>query len=461
LRWTPDAVTWFDYTTTPPTLHCKRRSELSDVSLDLNAGDVINGLRLNPRYDLRSAYVLIRYERAMTQDGVTWLDVTEDKAPDPLPTDPDSQFNALAFTVDLQGRQSTTARARLVVEALDPSNPNWWLKRHPQFRPQGSAGSMYDPDPNGPIASFELVGGSVQRSVETPGDTDHGYQVELLDGQIADWMNFAAQRVRFDAKVNIVYRNGQIVTGHPVSYSAQSTNATGGSFQSQQTTAYAEPVPVGLAQKIYDAVSVLHYEGTLSLLEQECSNRVAIGQLLNITGSEQDDWETVQAMVQQVTENVDTGTTEIEIGPPLQLSAGDLVDLLRTSRNRLIHYSPGVAISGSPSASTEVGLGNSLPQKNSPSTPGFVSRAVVSEDIAGSGTQKVTGVDNGKAFSYWTPQGPVNVGAPAPGSILIHLGDIAPGDVASGTTVRMRKVEVCQNGVSGKMYFLCSNFIPD
>ena len=29
LRWSPDAVCWFDYTTSPPTFNCKRRSELT------------------------------------------------------------------------------------------------------------------------------------------------------------------------------------------------------------------------------------------------------------------------------------------------------------------------------------------------------------------------------------------------------------------------------------------------
>lgn len=37
LRWSPDAVTWFDYTTSPPTFYCKRRSELTTVNLDVSA----------------------------------------------------------------------------------------------------------------------------------------------------------------------------------------------------------------------------------------------------------------------------------------------------------------------------------------------------------------------------------------------------------------------------------------
>jgi hypothetical protein len=36
LRWSPDAVTWFDYTTIPPTFNCKRRAELNTVNLDVS-----------------------------------------------------------------------------------------------------------------------------------------------------------------------------------------------------------------------------------------------------------------------------------------------------------------------------------------------------------------------------------------------------------------------------------------
>jgi hypothetical protein len=36
LRWTPDAVAWFDYTTSPPTFNCKQRPQLTSVNLDLS-----------------------------------------------------------------------------------------------------------------------------------------------------------------------------------------------------------------------------------------------------------------------------------------------------------------------------------------------------------------------------------------------------------------------------------------
>jgi hypothetical protein len=36
LRWSPDAVCWFDYATTPPTFHCAQRPTLAAVNLNLN-----------------------------------------------------------------------------------------------------------------------------------------------------------------------------------------------------------------------------------------------------------------------------------------------------------------------------------------------------------------------------------------------------------------------------------------
>jgi hypothetical protein len=461
LRFSPDAVTWFDYATSPPTFHCKRRADLAEVNLAFAAGNLITDLSINARYDLQSSYVLIRYEQNNTVDGVSWMGVAIDQYPDPLPTDPRANFSALRFTVDLQGQQSSNTRARLAVQAFDTSNPQWWLARHPQYRPFGASSDYTDADPTNPIASFEIVGGTVQRQPSTPGDTDHAYPRELIDGQIADWMGFNEQRLTFTCRANIVFRNGHSVRNHTVSVPARSTNATSGSFQTSQVTTQAEPIPVGLARKLYDAISVLQFEGSLTLLEEEVTGQLSIGQLFNILGSDQTAWATMKGMVQQITENVDAGTTTIEFGPPHDLGANDLVELLRINRNRLIHYSPGIAISGSATAATEVGLGTAMPINNSPSTPGFMNQSVVSEDVTGAGAQKVTGADSGASFSYWTPQGPANPGAPVGGSVLINTADIAPADKTAGRFLRIRKLNVCQDGAPGTIYVLCSQFVPD
>jgi hypothetical protein len=36
LRWSPDAVTWFDYTTSPPTFNCLRRADMSTINLSVS-----------------------------------------------------------------------------------------------------------------------------------------------------------------------------------------------------------------------------------------------------------------------------------------------------------------------------------------------------------------------------------------------------------------------------------------
>ena len=73
LRWSPDAVTWFDYTTSPPTFHCDARANLETQPLALNGGDLIRDLRVNPRYDLLTPYVLINYEQTTTVNGQSWV----------------------------------------------------------------------------------------------------------------------------------------------------------------------------------------------------------------------------------------------------------------------------------------------------------------------------------------------------------------------------------------------------
>jgi hypothetical protein len=61
-RWSPDAVAWFDYTTTPPTFHAKRRAELTAFNHDLMAIKP-ETISVTPRPDLQRPFVRIIYER--------------------------------------------------------------------------------------------------------------------------------------------------------------------------------------------------------------------------------------------------------------------------------------------------------------------------------------------------------------------------------------------------------------
>jgi len=112
------------------------------------------------------------------------------------------------------------------------------------------------------------------------------------------------------------------------------TNASTQTYKELTSLQEAEPVPVGLAKKIYDGLSQLHYEGTFELTEDECSGYIPLGAKFN-TIDGRDEWKTMDALVLRVVENIDDGKTEVTFGPPITLTAGDYVELLRAQRGRL------------------------------------------------------------------------------------------------------------------------------
>lgn len=68
LRWAPDSVTWVDYATTPPTLHCARHADLIAADYDITGGDEVTDWLANPRYDRQVSRVAFVYEGIAYKD---------------------------------------------------------------------------------------------------------------------------------------------------------------------------------------------------------------------------------------------------------------------------------------------------------------------------------------------------------------------------------------------------------
>jgi hypothetical protein len=445
LRWTPDAVTWFDYSTTPPTFHCQRRGELQAVNLALT-GSGIKDLAINPRYDLQAPSVQIFYETASSVNGQASLSLTKDFYPDPLPTDPLKQFASLQFTVDLQGLQSSVSKASLVCEDIAPTVTSWWLARHPQYRSSDGVDG---------IAAFTLNSSSVVRSpnpaVSSAGVTvaDKGFTRELISGQLTEWMTFGSQRITVKATADITYNNGTVQKRVPLSYQCLSTDAVTGPQLHQNIAAYPEPVPQGLAASIYSAISVLQYEGSLSLQEQEVDGTVRIGHVVNLTGSAIAAWDGMKVLIQEISEDLTSGVTTLYFGPPKFLSAGELVDLLRVNRLRTIRSSfsmrPGGSAGGN--ADSPVDIGEQQPEKNSIAGHIPPNPHVVSENPDGTGARILHSALSGDAS--------ITLGSSAAANTInLKLSD------AGGANLYVRYLSVCQDGVAGGIYVLASNFIP-
>lgn len=351
LRWSPDAVTWFDYTTTPPTFHCAKRADLTITNIDISQGNFVRDIAVNARYDLQAPGVQIYYEESNSVNGSQSLSIFTDFYPNPLPTAPMDQYSLLEFTVDLQGLQASLSTAKITCDPITPTDPLWWQGKHPQYKPWDQTNPA---DSQNEIASFTIDATTLQRTPNPPKDTynnpiaDLGLTNELTTGELTSWMTFKSQRISLSVQATVVTRKGEIKK-FPINYQCLSTNATTGTYNSQTISLYAETPPTGLAQFIYEAISVLQFQGKITLQEEDVSGTVMLGQLFNLTGGALAEWTTMNAMIESVTEDIDNGATVIEFGPSRSLNAGELVNLLRVNRARLIESAYSMRISGTTS----------------------------------------------------------------------------------------------------------------
>lgn len=421
---------------------------------------LVKDLIINARYDLQAPFVLIIYESVSTVNGHSSLGLSQDFYPNPPPADPQKQFAALQFTVDLQGLQASVTTAKISCEPIAPGDPAWWLLKHPQYRPHDPSNPA---DTGNNIASFSIDPDSIQRAPNPDADAhgnpalDLGFTTELTTGQLTDWMDFQSQRVTLRCKATVVHRNGTQPQEIQLTFQCLSTNATSGAYTHESVGAFQEPMPVGLAKFIYDAISVLQYEGELVLQEEDVSGSLAVGQLFNLTGGALTEWETMAAMVQSITENIDTGATLVRFGPPRNLSAGDLVDLLRVNRSRLVVNVNSMRSNGTPGGGNgSVDLGENTPEKNSVSGTAPLNPHVISKSVDGTGPIIKHIGDALDCTSEWVGIAVPGSSVPPPaGSVRIRLSD------AEGQDLFIQQLPICQNGVPGTMYFLCSNFVPD
>lgn len=352
LRWLPDAVAWFDYTTSPPTFYCRRRADLEVVDLIGSSGSSIT---LVPRFDLQVPAVVLKYERIDTVNGQSLPSLFVDRAP---MTATGAEFGALCQTIDLQGGASTTATAEIVSKAL-PSLSNkagWWewLKT--------KEGWLATEAP-------ELV--AVESVTRTPEDpTMELLALELVSGQITDWMTFRAQQetVKVRARILVKDSKGEKIDTVTKDFSVNiiTTNGTSGAYKNTSVTAVGELPPEGLAQAVFDGLKDLEHEGSITIVSEELSGSTpSIGKRVNLTGL-RPEWATMQAAVQEVSEDIDTGTVTIRVGPPSHLGPRDMVELLRVNRFRWV-YTSSAARAGKTSAAGSIGLGKTTPKENSSS----------------------------------------------------------------------------------------------
>jgi len=372
MRLTPDAVSWFDYATTPPTFHVTRRAACT--SQEFPFAGAPEDIHLTPRNDLVRSEVVLRYVQEGRNDGQPVVATTIDAAPggaDGL------AFDALVATVRLAGADAVYQHQPVKVKPIqaipggddDTDACNWWGE-HVQWLYQFSAERLN--------LDNDLTGGYV----ESPQYLDDGvtavdyalgsYPSELASGNLADWMgvkfaycmfyssftynypdvadeeSLAAVKI-FGGSTDGTSHTAGDQTPQAVACRVLGTSAVSQTYKQLSSYTEAEPVPAGLASALYGALSTLHYEGSYTFVQAEVNPTFTLGTVLNIAGSGQP-WSTMNALVQEMVDDLDAGRSTWRVGPPAHLTIQDLMEQLRWTRTRAPSGHIKERASGTPSA---------------------------------------------------------------------------------------------------------------
>ncbi|MGH7944950.1 MAG: hypothetical protein ACREF9_08080 [Opitutaceae bacterium] len=98
-------------------------------------------------------------------------------------------------------------------------------------------------------------------------------------------------------------------------------------------TKFQEHIPSGLALAYYNALQVLQWDGSLRIVAPDCNSGIGVGKVVNLSNGRAV-WAAMRAVVQSVTEELLSGTTEVTVGTAGHLSPQDFVSQLMFNRRQ-------------------------------------------------------------------------------------------------------------------------------
>jgi hypothetical protein len=217
------------------------------------------------------------------------------------------------------------------------------------------------------------------------------------------------------------------------------TDAVSGVYQQRSVASSGEDAAefAGLAESIYGDLNTLSWDGSLVLVEDECSGSIGVGMRVNLSGGPTG-WAGMYALVQAVSEEVEAGRTVVELGVNRHLSAGQLVDLLRVNRSRN-------TLTITQNRSTGSGVEAQL--------PGNLAGANTTEGSRLKSESSVTGLDEDDRIGQVKLEG-AEAGTNLPRVIIQRLGSAGAADATAGSIllelgrafgkeIRLREAKVC------------------
>jgi len=304
LRWTPNAVIWFDYTTAQPIINIVRGEFLHTHTVSINQ---LSQFSLNPRKDLKVNSVVLKYEHTHSNENGSWKTTSVDAYPSNATG---GELNALVLTIELEGTQTHMQEQWVQVEPIKTDEIDWWKRHFPSLAS---------------IPNEQIKISDVQRKTNYPN--------ELIEGAIAPWMRCRSSYETITANISYCSPTSNIID-RIISLKLCSTDAISKTYRQQIFLKTGIEPPQNLAKVLYDSTSCLQYEGTLKIETKDLTSSW-MGQRLNFSDGDPE-WNNIQLPVQEEYIIIDTGTVSLKFGAPKHLGPNDLIQLLQSNRTRNI-----------------------------------------------------------------------------------------------------------------------------
>jgi hypothetical protein len=443
LKLCPDAVVEIDDSTTPPTFNCIQRSQMTGRTVALS-DEKITQLKLTRRDDLTVPAVVLKYKRTDDIDGRPRHTMP---AVDRWPVNATGfEVGAINQTIDLFGGKVETVRGEIVSDELTAdllATKQWWVDH----------GVAWLGDSEVEDVVVTPAARQLSESVldEDPEATPLQYVLSPESAGVAKWMktdaNIEAKQWTETFRALVSFRRGvNKYTNHMITLRLKTTNLPSGVYSSLRSAETGEEAVLGLAQAIYNGLVTPHWEGSVTLTEQECGTDIRIVNTLSITGGT-GRYATMNAVVQEVVYNLRAGERTLTLGWPKHLSLDDLIEIVRFNRTRRVFQRVDVQGSGEVTDGEDIEFPDGNPIEDAAAgQPGHKVFGVQGGGVSTAGTNNVVKLDGENGLVSLTGV------AGAGGSVSVNLGE------TRGKEIRLREYQVCVGGRTRKVVFLGSDY---
>ena len=381
LRYFPATQVWLDHTTTPPTLWIKDIANLASVSETLSANQE-KQVRIAPQYARQLTGVRLTYKQVATIDGQCWPQTYQDIYPatgtnDWTPT-------ALHQAVEIAGSKTTHVRGAVTVIPLAPAYSSTAATR-------AAFWNAIDSTLQDPLIKSATVAAAVPSSVVdnagAPVDLTNFPNILAPGCQVYSWMGVnwveatisvtttysryrdAGTFLLIDSTVTRVLTHRVILT-NAVSKTYEAVSA----FDEGDTLPPIYPAAGSLAQAMYQSLSRLQYEGTVTFIGGVPRNDIAVGMVLTLVGPNHT---YAGLLVQGVSVSPHYGTVAVKFGPASRLDAAGMIEMwLLPRRRQIVQMKSGRSSGTAPSLASVDQTGAAHKENSTHSLPAYAAFGV-------------------------------------------------------------------------------------